>query len=51
MRKSKEFSKKMKSRGKMFRSVPVSDWHQIIAFEKIVRNYLKMNEILKQIEK
>ena len=29
-------------RAKMFKSLPISDWHQIIAFEKIVRNYLKM---------
>jgi len=30
------------TRAKMFKSLPISDWHQIIAFEKIVRNYLKM---------
>ena len=40
--------KKMKRRGEMFRSLPVSDWHQIIAFEKIIRNYIKMKELLKQ---
>ena len=39
---------KTKIRGEMFRSLPVSDWHQIIAFEKIIRNYIKMKELLKQ---
>lgn len=38
---------KMKRRGEMFRSLPVSDWHQIIAFEKIIKNYIKLCEILK----
>lgn len=33
---------KIKKRSKLFKSLPISDWHQIIAFEKIVRNYLKM---------
>ena len=42
---------KMAARGKIFRSLPVSDWHQIIAFEVIVRNYCKMKEILKYVEK
>ena len=37
---------KMKRRGEMFRSLPVSDWHQIIKFETIVKNYVKMCEIL-----
>ena len=39
--------KRIKERGKLFRSVPVSDWHQIIAFEKIIKNYIKMKELLK----
>jgi len=38
----------MKRRGEMFRSLPMSDWHQIIAFEKIIRNYIKMKELLKR---
>ena len=38
---------KSKNRGEMFRSLPVSDWHQIIAFEKIIRNYMKMKELFK----
>ena len=37
---------RLKQRGKLFRSLPVSDWHQMIAFEKIVSNYIKMKEIL-----
>lgn len=41
-------NRRMKARGKMFKSLPISDWHQIIAFEKIVRNYLKMCELLKK---
>ena len=41
---------KMKRRGEMFRSLPVSDLHQIIAFEKIIWNYMKMKELLKQIK-
>lgn len=39
--------KRIKERGRLFRSVPVSDWHQIIAFEKIIKNYIKMKELLK----
>lgn len=39
--------KRLKERGKLFRSVPVSDWHQIIAFEKIIKNYIKMRDLLR----
>ena len=35
-----------KRRGEMFRSLQVSDWHQIIKFETIVKNYMKMCEML-----
>ena len=38
----------MKRRGELFSSMPVSDWHQIIAFEVIVRNYMEMKELLKE---
>ena len=41
---------KIKRRGELFRSLPVSDWCHIIAFEKIIRNYIKMKESLKQTE-
>ena len=44
---TKEDEQKLKRRGKMFRSLPMSDWHQIVAFEKIIRNYMKMKEVLK----
>lgn len=47
--KNMEVNDKMKKRGETFRKLPVSDWHQIVAFEKIVRNYLKMIEILKKV--
>ena len=40
---------KMEKRGKLFKELPVSDWHQIVSFEKIVRNYLKMIEALKNV--
>ena len=43
---TEEQEAKMKRRGEMFRSLPVSDWHQIIAFEKVIRNYMKMKELL-----
>ena len=42
-----KIDKRLKERGKLFRSVTVSDWHQIIAFEKIIKNYIKMQELLK----
>ena len=42
----REEEAKLKRRGEMFRSLPVSDWHQIIKFETIVENYMKMCEIL-----
>jgi len=45
---TEEQAKSFKRRGDMFRSLPASDWHQIIKFEKIVKNYIKMCEILKQ---
>ena len=40
--KSVKVTEKMLNRAKMFKSLPVSDWHQIIAFEKIIRNYIKL---------
>ena len=43
---TKEQEEKIKRRGEMFRALPVSDWHQIIAFEKVIRNYMKIKEIL-----
>ena len=43
---TKEQGSKLKRRGEMFRSLPISDWHQIIKFETIVKNYMKMCEIL-----
>ena len=33
----------LKHRGKMLKNLPMSDVRQIIAFETIVRNYLKMD--------
>lgn len=45
---TEEQEKSFKLRGDMFRSLPISDWHQIIAFEKVIKNYMKMCEILKQ---
>jgi len=47
---SKEADAAMKRRGDMFRSLPVSDWHQIIAFETIIQNYMKMIGALKRYE-
>lgn len=44
---TEEEEAKLKRRAEMFRSLPVSDWHQIIAFEKVIKNYMKMKEILK----
>jgi len=48
-----EVTEQMLNRTKMFKSLPVSDWHQIIAFEKIIRNYIKLikyeNEKVKSI--
>lgn len=43
---TKEDEERLKRRGDMFKRFPVSDWHQIIKFETIVRNYMKMCEIL-----
>ena len=40
--------KYLKERGKFFKQFPISDWKQIIEFEKIVKNYIKMSELLKQ---
>lgn len=38
-----------KKRGDFFKSLPsMGDWHQVIAFEKIVKNYLKLKEALKR---
>jgi len=31
-----------------FKKIPLSDVHQIITFEKIIRNYVKMKELLKK---
>ncbi len=42
-----KIDKRLKERGKLFNSVPVSDWNQIIAFEKIIKTYIKMQELLK----
>ena len=36
----------IEARAKVFKSLPVSDWHQIIAFEKVVRNYIKIKNLL-----
>ena len=44
---TKEQEEKIKRRGEMFRALPVSDWHQIIKFETIVKKYIKMCELLK----
>ena len=36
-----------KKRGDFFKSLPsMEDWHQVIAFEKIVKNYIKMKDAL-----
>ena len=43
---TEEQEAKLKRRGEMFGSLPVSDWHKIIKFETIVKNYMKMCEIL-----
>ena len=43
---TEEQAKSLKRRGDMFRSLPISDWHQIIKFETIVKNYMKMCEML-----
>jgi len=48
MKFTKEFNEACRRRGEMFRRFPVSDWHQIIAFERIVNNYMKMLRILEQ---
>jgi len=45
---SKEVEESLKRRGEMFRSLPVSDWKQIVAFETIVRNYMNMTKKLKE---
>lgn len=39
-------NQEIKKRAALFKSLPVSDWHQIISFEKVIRNYIKMIEIL-----
>lgn len=36
----------LKERASIFKSLPVSDWHQVIEFEKVVRNYLKMEKLI-----
>ena len=43
---TEEQEAKMKRRAEMFRHLPISDLHQIIKFETIVKNYMKMCEIL-----
>lgn len=36
----------LQMRHKLFQEVlPVEDWHQVIAFEQIVINYLKMEQL------
>ena len=44
---TEEQEAKLKRRAEMFMSLPISDWHQIIKFEKVIRNYMKMKELLK----
>lgn len=39
---------RMMRRAKMFQSLPVSDWHVIVGFEKVCRNYLWMLNKLKE---
>lgn len=41
-------NKYLKARGKFFKSIPISDWQTILDFERIVKNYLKMRELLKE---
>lgn len=43
---TQEQEAKLKIRGEMFMALQMSDWHQIIKFETIVKNYMKMCEIL-----
>lgn len=38
----------MKRRAKFFQSIPVEDWNQVIRFEKIIKNYMAMVEILEK---
>jgi hypothetical protein len=35
-----------KRRAKLFKSMPMADVHQVLRFEKIVKNYLKMCKLL-----
>ena len=44
-----ELNDRIKKRGKLFKKFPISDWHQIVAFENIIKNYMKMIEILKNV--
>ena len=39
---------RLKQRGDFFKQFPVKDWHVLINFEKIVRNYIKMKQIMKE---
>jgi len=39
--------KEMNKRGRLLQSIPIQDWHTLISFERVVKNYLKMNRILK----
>lgn len=36
-----------KKRGELLNSLQVSEWNYLIEFEKIIKNYLKMKELLK----
>ena len=38
----------LKRRAELFKSMPMADVHQVLKFEKIIKNYLKMCEILKR---
>lgn len=33
-------------RNKLFQTLPIKDWHIIIEFEKIVKNYIQLNKAL-----
>jgi hypothetical protein len=39
----------LRKRAKMLKKLPVSDWHQIFAFEKIVRNYMTMTRLINEL--
>lgn len=33
-------------RHEAFQRLPISDWHQVIAFEKIIKNYIALNQAI-----